>query len=277
MYAADVATTEFQSTLPARGATTVAAEKHLTAAISIHAPRTGSDGNGYVDMARIIISIHAPRTGSDESRATSEAESSISIHAPRTGSDEERTGFVIDNDQFQSTLPARGATSGWATIQRGRSDFNPRSPHGERHDRLHRGRSREPFQSTLPARGATVQSKDSELWNSHFNPRSPHGERLWTNKTLSKFLKISIHAPRTGSDGGAGHAGIQRRISIHAPRTGSDVHGFNAKPGGFYFNPRSPHGERRQHYDRTRYHLLFQSTLPARGATCTRIRSPPDP
>ena len=39
-----------------------------------------------------------------------------------------------------------------------------------------------------------------------------------------------------------------------------------------YFNPRSPHGERRRHYDNTRYHLLFQSTLPARGATTAKLK-----
>ena len=34
------------------------------------------------------------------------------------------------------------------------------------------------------------------------------------------------------------------KISIHAPRTGSDYLFDPRKGGGDYFNPRSPHGER---------------------------------
>ena len=78
---------------------------------------------------------------------------------------------------------------------------------------------------------------------------------------------ISIHAPRTGSDKKKGFKRCRLDISIHAPRTGSDLATLPFPFSISHFNPRSPHGERRQHYDRTRYHLLFQSTLPARGAT----------
>ena len=104
--------------------------------------------------------------------------SRISIHAPRTGSDSIATNAITNSTQFQSTLPARGATqaqqqSTQATeisihAPRTGSDhlrnlnqqlgihFNPRSPHGERRAP---GRMEDPmiykFQSTLPARGAT--------------------------------------------------------------------------------------------------------------------------
>ena len=58
-----------------------------------------------------------------------------------------------------------------------------------------------------------------------------------------------------------------RRISIHAPRTGSDRAAGRGTPHSFHFNPRSPHGERR-YRDATRTNeRRFQSTLPARGAT----------
>ena len=57
-------------------------------AISIHAPRTGSDGNTYnLYYAECPISIHAPRTGSDSIGLGDGGEQGISIHAPRTGSD----------------------------------------------------------------------------------------------------------------------------------------------------------------------------------------------
>ena len=56
------------------------------------------------------------------------------------------------------------------------------------------------FQSTLPVRGATVD-----------------------DRTLTKALEISIHAPRTGSDQAYYDALDAQEISIHAPRTGSDA------------------------------------------------------
>ena len=61
------------------------------------------------EAARLAISIHAPRTGSDADAVLLEKRLGISIHAPRTGSD----GNLRRADSallFQSTLPARGAT-----------------------------------------------------------------------------------------------------------------------------------------------------------------------
>ena len=88
-------------------------------------------------------------------------------------------GYEIEA-KFQSTLPARGATSLMYGLQRAIGYFNPRSPHGERPQP---GRMEEPmnykFQSTLPARGATRRQRKRDV----------HGDA------------ISIHAPRTGSDG----------------------------------------------------------------------------
>ena len=57
--------------------------------------------------------------------------------------------------QFQSTLPARGATHHLEQPPGDSLHFNPRSPHGER---LHRLRL--------------------VILSIYFNPRSPHGERL---------------------------------------------------------------------------------------------------
>ncbi len=57
----------------------------------------------------------------------------------------------------------------------------------------------------------------------YFNPRSPHGERHVLDYLKEIRLLISIHAPRTGSDGKRLHLFYQWVISIHAPRTGSDA------------------------------------------------------
>ena len=99
----------FQSTLPVWGATFCPSGLLPWFGISIHAPRVGSDtiDNCYFDG--LTISIHAPRVGSDREHREFLAACSISIHAPRVGSD------------------SRLSSSGVAA-----SDFNPRSPCGER-------------------------------------------------------------------------------------------------------------------------------------------------
>ena len=124
----------------------------------------------------------------------------------------------------------------------------------------------------------------------HFNPRSPHGERLQGIFSRRSSSTISIHAPRTGSDcstssvpsspirfqstlpaRGATFVAVFRErgdlISIHAPRTGSDQSATRRAGAGAYFNPRSPHGERLGNSCPSTLIVLFQSTLPARGAT----------
>ena len=100
----------FQSTLPARGATQPAQKMEGEKYISIHAPRTGSDINNPESFASDGISIHAPRTGSDAVFNRFRGYIRISIHAPRTGSDGVARALAIAAVQFQSTLPARGAT-----------------------------------------------------------------------------------------------------------------------------------------------------------------------
>ena len=235
----------FQSTLPARGAT------QLFGGFSNH----------------FCISIHAPRTGSDSRQRQQTAGRLISIHAPRTGSDLLCSAAQLGAAEFQSTLPARGATlvvsvgtlvliisihaprtGSDASAQASMTvsaHFNPRSPHGERRH----GRWTWFFRL------------------GHFNPRSPHGERPVANGSYFNLIRISIHAPRTGSDMDVGLGSFGSDISIHAPRTGSDV----TYPARFlsicHFNPRSPHGERRSATGCQMNGLRFQSTLPARGAT----------
>ena len=170
-------------------------------AISIHAPRTGSDF-----LTPVLTTSHDdfnPRSPHGERLPTCVAVSSatpfqstlpargatralmvcmilprISIHAPRTGSDISIALTAVVRLKFQSTLPARGAT--WLSACKRRCNCR--------------------FQSTLPARGAT----------------------------------------RQGAQGGTGD-----RISIHAPRTGSDGNIIHTISSSDNFNPRSPHGERR--------------------------------
>ena len=152
--------------------------------------------------------------------------------------------------------------------------FNPRSPHGERRDGSSLSIIDFVFQPTLPARGATraaprplghpvisthaprTGSDDTPqgymMALSDFNPRSPHGERRFTCNVGRIACDISIHAPRTGSDERLAALSDMLEISIHAPRTGSDSKIFTFRIA----------------------QILFQSTLPARGATrCPMIQA----
>ena len=123
--------------------------------------------------------------------------------------------------------------------------FNPRSPCGERHERPKSLKGCNKFQSTLPVRGATpelFESPDTQKISIHA-PRA--GSDNLQGVFLLFWIVISIHAPRAGSDLSRCPCRWSKCISIHAPRAGSDGgtrrNGY-AKP---HFNPRSPCGERR--------------------------------
>ena len=118
-------------------------------------PVGGATATGYPVAYSHFISIHAPRGGSDTTFPTSiTAPVPISIHAPRGGSD----------------------VSG-PTFSTGATNFNPRSPWGERRCRCIWRSAPLEFQSTLPVGGAT------ELLS-----------------LTVPTVHISIHAPRGGSD-----------------------------------------------------------------------------
>ena len=150
------------------------------------------------------------------------AQSGISIHAPRMGSDRLTVKDYFATVRFQSTLPAWGATTNACSLSFIPANFNPRSPHGERRRVSVGVCDRSTFQSTLPAWGATVACIVKSRRSGYFNPRSPHGERRATGMHPFSAMRISIHAPRMGSDRRRGAARIAGNISIHAPRMGSD-------------------------------------------------------
>ena len=101
----------------------------------------------------------------------------ISIHAPRMGSDTYVWPFGWSMSLFQSTLPGWGAT-----------------PIGMSCGLFH------VFQSTLPGWGATSAGLHQSLRTRDFNPRSPDGERRGRRRRSRPLPRISIHAPRMGSD-----------------------------------------------------------------------------
>jgi len=124
----------FQSTPPARGATTAGHKPCGT--LKDFNPRPP---HGERLIARLIITRRHI----------------ISIHAPRTGSDRTSPKILLSQQRFQSTPPARGATDIDIHIRAAIDDFNPRPPHGERPINPRRVTNADIFQSTPPARGAT--------------------------------------------------------------------------------------------------------------------------
>ena len=80
---------------------------------------------------------------------------------------------------------------------------------------------------------------------------------------------ISIHAPRAGSDDGVGsEIGDQLVISIHAPRAGSDPYVVGLGTFNQTISIHAPRAGSDHHQHPVSVgQLLFQSTLPVRGAT----------
>ena len=153
--------------------------------------------------------------------------------------------------------------------------FYPRSPRGERPASRSAFRTRLRFLSTLPARGATFSQCSQSRRAGTFLSTLPARGATFAFVRKSRSIRISIHAPREGSDRGPGspqhssshfyprsprgelRLSLRSKsrpwwISIHAPREGSDGLGLTA------------------------LYLLgkFLSTLPARGATFQPDSSP---
>ncbi len=212
----------FQSTRPARGATTDGFASSAANSFNPRAPRG----------ARLVRSNCWRRCHN------------VSIHAPRAGRDVTTPVIETCNCQFQSTRPARGATSiGLVEVE-----FRM-------------------FQSTRPARGATPHVRHLRLRMRCFNPRAPRGARL-DRELGASAESVSIHAPRAGRDLGSSTCSFAQEVSIHAPRAGRDGSDRDhVLTNHRSFNPRAPRGARRP------LHLCcapvpqFQSTRPARGAT----------
>ena len=133
--------------------------ENIALAISIHAPRTGSDRHGDAGVPDDGgISIHAPRTGSDHlTIQLFQRGGGFQSTLPARGATPLRTNDPHRESPFQSTLPARGATIVTGTHTGHARHFNPRSPHGERHFCSSNAVAAVIFQSTLPARGATTR------------------------------------------------------------------------------------------------------------------------
>ena len=102
------------------------------------------------------------------------------------------------------------------------------------------------FQSTHPARGATNVIIEQE----------------------QGLLTFQSTHPARGATGAVTHRMGVAEISIHAPREGCDAARWTASGPAGDFNPRTPRGVRRPAAWFKIGTGPFQSTHPARGATC---------
>ena len=107
--------------------------------------------------------------------------------------------FAAKTPEFQSTLPAWGETRRRSNTGKGKTYFNPLSPHGERHsERLN------PWPTLLisihsPRMGRDLVIVCVTVEAIYFNPLSPHGERQWHldgSRLRADFNPLSPHGER---------------------------------------------------------------------------------
>ena len=110
------------------------------------------------------------------------------------------SGFLPRWNEFQSTRPVWGATTGRRTSCSTRRYFNPRAPCGARR----------------------LMLSNVVVWW-YFNPRAPCGARqaLTTARRICKIFQST--RPVWGATGILSGGTINRNISIHAPRVGRDL------------------------------------------------------
>ena len=236
----------FQSTLPVWGATADHAQTYSNIIISIHAPRVGSDlfGLTFPDSQRDfnprspcgerpkggrwreccwIFQSTLPVWGATvHVHLVAHPRKGISIHAPRVGSDD-NLGITGTTAKISIHAPRVGSDGDDSTVK----TYSVK------------------FQSTLPVWGAT-KAKVVDKVTAKFQSTLPvWGATSGQERLVESEIRISIHAPRVGSDNIYGHFRSRSRnfnprspcgerldgnryykggeiISIHAPRVGSD-------------------------------------------------------
>ena len=164
---------------------------------------------------------------------------------------------------FQSTPPARGATSGYqyedlrldvisihAPREGGDLDgapgpgecqnFNPRPPRGGRPISIFKSNRFSKFQSTPPARGAT-NTRCRSIFGHYISIHAPRegGDQHSYTKEVS-IKNFNPRPPRGGRPGGKNMKSSRTWISIHAPREGGDLMFLRRGPRNFLISIHAP-------------------------------------
>ena len=260
--------------------------------ISIHAPRGGSDVPPYDQGGqKQNFNPRSPRGGATGFPRIRRWSFTVFQSTLPAGGATSHFPLVRKVHPYFNPRSPRGERpeQGRCKHQKHRN-FNPRSPRGERHLKpRYRRKSRifqstlpaggatplrlhlqaiGRFQSTLPAGGATSKIRITTYRHQNFNPRSPRGERPTLVPIPLQATRISIHAPRGGSDPkNLVRMTRKRYFNPRSPRGERRTVSVPADSAGCNFNPRSPRGERQKGEICMNEFKLFQSTLPAGGAT----------
>ena len=188
----------------------------------------------------------------------------------------------------------RGATLPPTAQATRRSDFNPRSPCGERLNFSKSFHSSQTISTHAPHAGSDPSLPSTSHRQCDFNPRSPCGERpapltcpcpwLYFNprspcgerpcqrRRSGPCADISTHAPHAGSDKLATLYTIKNQIfQPTLPMRGATPGIIQRRAKNGNFNPRSPCGERLVSYSEIIDWDGFQPTLPMRGATSVYV------
>ena len=212
----------FQPTLPARGATGGFRVSGRGDGFQPTLPARGATAICWTSLWGWIFQPTLPARGATGNHHHQCGDGPISTHAPRTGSDAFSKGAV----KFYS-------------------DFNPRSPHGERQDGLLPGTGGHHISTHAPRTGSDRKVSNQDGLSPDFNPRSPHGERRLPGAILRLIATISTHAPRTGSDKAKrGESRGRHAFQPTLPARGATPRKAENGHEKGDFNPRSPHGER---------------------------------
>ena len=179
------------------------------------------------------------RTGSDGvslKRCTNQANFNP---RSRMGSDIASFYICASFDIFQSTLPHGERPSAYYRQDIHRN-FNPRPPawgatgNAGEYD----------IQQFISIHAPRMGSDDAEVENQgkshHFNPRPPHGERLSVRSRPITAFTFQSTLPAWGATTYDYSDGYLTKISIHAPRMGSDIDCYELKALTFKFQSTLP-------------------------------------
>ncbi len=194
-----------------------------------------------------IVSTHAPLAGSDAVLPPKPCKRlAVSTHAPLAGSDAE--SYKQRLFQFVSThAPLAGSDICSISV-------------------LVCGN----VSTHAPLAGSDQRNRNVEFGAYRFNPRSPCGERL---NSWFRLIKLQTFQPTLPLRGATTKSAYWVKFSNgFNPRSpcGERLLPCTYTPHAEGFNPRSPCGERQRPPPNTVSSVLFQPTLPLRGATCGR-------
>ena len=209
--------------------------------VSTHAPLAGSDADQAISDDQGGVSTHAPLAGSDGEIIQGVHAGFVSTHAPLAGSDLSTPKQIRFLEQFQPTLPLRGATRGVPSA-RGHQQVSTHAPlaGSDGANRL--------------LRRVGVVSTHAPLAGS---------DPAMTARASSSI--VSTHAPLAGSDLATARASTGLRLfQPTLPLRGATDATPRYRPTHWSFNPRSPCGERLGLVVMQTNTWTFQPTLPLR-------------